>query len=170
MRTFRQSPANRRGRDCVSCHADVGGERFSHRFNGPSDPAFLRGVAQIRAALRRAGSGWQAVVRIRHRAGHALPGGTTGRAVWLSAQGVDTEDRVIWREAWRFGWEHDGWGGWRDRTLPPGEATLVAMSDVARSGTARIRFRLVYHPSAGATTPDAEDAVELDSLTVTLAR
>ena len=155
VRRFLDSPARRRGEDCLDCHTADPAVGFSHRFDGPNRrPGFLKDVAQLRLVLRREAVGnLTAVIAIRHRAGHALPGGTTGRSVWLRVAGLGDGGEVRWQRDFRFGWEHDPQRGWRDRTLPPGRPSLVEVADVTRSHSRRLRLELWYRYRPGPFGP-----------------
>jgi len=136
---------------------------FGHRFAGPSRPGFLVGVAWLRLALRREADGSSTVlVQIRHKAGHALPGGTTGRSVWLVVEGLDSQGQTIWSERARFGWEHGLQGGWKDRTLPPGRPVTLELPDAARGGVSRVGATLWYRFSPGPLEAPDPRAVLLD--------
>jgi hypothetical protein len=163
VRTYLDSPARRRGERCLGCHTPDG-ERFSHGFRGPSRPEFLHGVARVRAASRIERNILYTLVQIRHTAGHALPGGTTGRAVWLWIEGLNRRREVIWRESRRFGWLHGADGAWRDQTLPSGRAVRIESTRRTRGATARVRVRLTYHYQAGIVSDGGINAVELDRL------
>lgn len=169
VRTFLAAPA-RRGEDCIDCHAPADKGRFSHGFKGPSDRSFLKGVARLRLVGHRTGDVLNATVQIRHDAGHALPGGTTGRAVWLWIEGIGVAGETVWRESRRFGWEHTAAGGWRDRTLLPGRSTAVELRDLGRAGARRVRVRLTYQYQAGAPAAEGAGAVVLDGLEIDLPR
>lgn len=169
VRRYLESPAQRKGRDCLGCHLPGGEAAASHGFRGPFTAGFLDGVAKVRLLLRRdAGKGLVAVVRITHRAGHALPGGTTGRSVWLVATGIGKEGASVWREAFRFGWEHQEAGSgeegraWRDRTLPPGRVTVIELPDAGRDGATALRAELIYRFRPGLWGDTDREAVLLD--------
>lgn len=168
VRRFRESPAALQGKDCLDCHLPPGGAKVGHGFRGPSVPGFLGGVARLRLSLRQEpDAGTIALIQISHRAGHALPGGTTGRAVWLVVSGLDAEGSEVWRETSRFGWERHGENEWQDRTLPPGPSTLVESAVPTHAGATRLRAELWYRFAAGdLNEPDARArrlaAVELD--------
>ena len=141
VRSFSQSPAARRGEDCLSCH--LPGEGISHDFEGPARAGFLEGIAKLRISLRRNARGDTVLIRINHRAGHALPGGTTGRSVWLEVEAFDGE-RLLARSLFRFGWYHDPATGWRDRTLPPGPGKVVEIPLTHPGKATRVQARLLY--------------------------
>jgi len=168
VRRFRERPETLQGKDCLDCHLPPGGIRAGHGFIGPSVPGFLDGVARVRLALRRGpNDDPRVLIQISHRAGHALPGGTTGRAVWLVVSGLDTEDRPVWRETARFGWERQGRDHWQDRTLPPGSPGLLELALDPRTAVTRLRVELWYRFAPGdLETPDPRarllDATGLD--------
>jgi hypothetical protein len=145
LRSFRDSPAARRGEDCLSCH--LPGEGFSHDFRGPRRRGFLQGIATLAIAFRREPAGDTALLRIRHRAGHALPGGTTGRAVWLLVEQRDVGGRVVAERHYRFGWLHSPTAGWRENSLPPGVGKVVEVPLHEAAGV--IRAKLIYRLRAG---------------------
>jgi len=130
-------------RDCLDCHAKEG-DRISHEFAGASRPGFLDGVAELRFFVRESPGIWNLLATIQHRAGHALPGGTTGRSVWLVISGLDTEENVLWKKYKRFGWLRTLDGAWLDKTLPPLESTGVEMTVVKKPAVQRIRAELIY--------------------------
>ena len=100
--TFRHAPAAARGVDCLDCHAAT--DRTDHRFPGPrTAPAMLEGAALLEMHLRRRDDGWHLLVRISNRAGHAIPGGTTGRALWLEVCGRTADGAETGCRHRRFG-------------------------------------------------------------------
>lgn len=164
LRSYRNSPAYRRGDDCLTCH--VGGEVFNHDFKGPSRPGFLRGIAHITIAFRRDAAADTALIRIRHKAGHALPGGTTGRSVWLLVEQTDTAGRSLRQHQYRFGWLHSSATGWRENTLPPGVGKVIETR--LRSDAMGIRVKLIYRFRAGGLDRDDPDQVTLAEAVRTL--
>lgn len=145
LRSFRDSPAARRGEDCLDCH--LPGEGFSHDFSGPKRHGFLQGIATLAIAFRHDPEGDTALLRIRHRAGHALPGGTTGRAVWLLVEQRDTSGRLVAERQYRFGWLHSPTAGWRENSLPPGVGKVIEVPLLEATGL--IRAKLIYRFQAG---------------------
>lgn len=165
VRSFRHSSAARRGEDCLSCH--LPDQEFSHDFRGPARPGFLHGVASLLIAFRQEPSVDTALLVIRHRAGHVLPGGTTGRAVWLVVEQCDEGGQVVDERRYRFGWLHSAASGWRENTLPPGSGKVieVPLHEAAR----RIRAKLIYRFRAGALDLSDPDQVVLIDKTRRLA-
>lgn len=151
LRSFRNSPAARRGDDCLTCH--LPDASFSHDFQGPTRPGFLQGIATLTIAFRRDPGGDTALIRIRHKAGHALPGGTTGRSVWLLVEQLDSRGRRLEDRQYRFGWLHSITAGWRENTLPPGVGKVVETP--LHGASRRIRVKLIYRFRAGGL--DVED-------------
>lgn len=169
MRRFLAGPAAHRGEDCLNCHLLEDSAGGDHAFQGPSVPGFLDGVAAVRAFLREEESGGTtAVFQITHRAGHALPGGTTGRSVWLLVQGIKADGAEAWRETVRFGWEHHPDRGWLDRTLPPGRPAVLELPGLRRGGTVRLRAELWYRFQPGPFFEPDPRAVRLDQVQVDL--
>ena len=169
VRRFRESAAARQGDDCLDCHLSGTGPAVDHRFEGPSVAGFLDGIARVRLVLREGRRGRRTlVVRTTHRAGHALPGGTTGRSVWLVVTGLRANGAEVWREEVRFGWEHHGDKGWRDRTLPPGEPAILELPNPGRNGATRLHVGLYYRFTPGPlNTPDPK-MVTLDETELAL--
>jgi hypothetical protein len=165
---FLASPAARRGEDCLDCHLPRRPGEFRHDLRGPTTPGYLTDTASLRAALRGQGHDLVAVVQVRHRAGHALPGGTTGRAVWLQLDGLDDSGRSVWRERVRFGWEHGPGGRWRDRTLPPGRSAILEVRNAGRQETRRVRAVLLYRFRPGPLDQPDPRQVVLDALDIPL--
>lgn len=164
IKRFLQSPAARRGEGCLACHrSDAGSDSGGgHDFMGPARRGFLQGVARLRLSLRRDAGGETLLVRIGHRAGHALPGGTTGRSVWLVVETFTRERRRLGKAVYRFGWYHDTGLGWQDWTLPPGPGKVIEIPITRGRDTALIEARLIYRFRPGPlSTPDPR-AVELD--------
>lgn len=157
LRSFRDSPAARRGEDCLACH--LPGEGFSHDFRGPGRPGFLQGIATLSIAFRREPDGDTALLRIHHLAGHALPGGTTGRAVWLLVEQRDAGGLVVAERHYRFGWLHSPTAGWRENTLPPGVGKVVEVPLHEAAGV--IRAKLIYRFRAGGLERADPDQVVL---------
>ena len=164
---FRASPAAAQGQTCLDCHLPEGRAASDHAFQGPSVPGFLDRVATLRLLLRQdPATGPVAVVQVTHRAGHALPGGTTGRSVWLIVSGLGSDGAPVWSERVRFGWEHPPDQGWRDRTLPAGRPAVLELPQPGRQGAERLRAELWYRFAPGDwSEPDPRarrlDAVEL---------
>lgn len=157
LRSFRNSPAARRGDDCLTCH--VTGDTFNHDFRGPTHPGFLQGIAQLTIAFRRDAAGYTALIRIQHKAGHALPGGTTGRSVWLLVAQTDSAGKSLQEHQYRFGWLHSPTHGWRENTLPPGVGKVVETR--LQPGARGVRVKLVYRFRAGGLERDDPDQVTL---------
>lgn len=166
VRRYLAGPAPSRGEDCLDCHLE--GERTGHDFRGPSRPGFLTGVARLRMLVRRESGGPVAVIQVRHRAGHALPGGTTGRAVWLRVAGLKGDGRIAWSEQVRFGWEHLPDGRWREATIPPGGGVMLEFPRPQRGGSVRLRAELVYRFRPGPLETADPRQVLLDRLELAL--
>lgn len=169
VRRFLAGPAARRGEDCLNCHLPDTSPGAGHAFPGPSVPGFLDGVATARVFLREEESGGAtAVLQIRHKAGHALPGGTTGRSVWLLMQGINAGGEEAWMETVRFGWEHHPERGWLDRTLPPGRPAVIELPGLRRGGAVRLSVELWYRFRPGPFLQLDPRAVRLDQVQVGL--
>lgn len=173
VRSFFQSQAFKDGSECLDCHIKGQGSGDVHDIVGPSRAKFLTGVARLRLSVTAGSQGDVAVVRISHSAGHALPGGTSGRAVWLLVEGVNDAERTVWRTLTRFGWEHardrmGPDGGWTDKTLQPNSSTIVEFGDLRRERAQSLRASLVYQFTAGEY--DAPEAVheQMDQVTIAL--
>jgi hypothetical protein len=160
VRSYRQSPAARRGEQCLDCHLAQAGD--SHDFAGPQRSGFLQGVARLRLSLRRDEGGDTVLIGINHRAGHALPGGTTGRSVWLLLDSFTQDGRRLARSAFRFGWYHDLTQGWQDETLPPGSGKVIEIPLQDTSGVRVIEARLIYRFRPGPLDAPDPRQVELD--------
>jgi hypothetical protein len=158
VRSFSQSSAARRGEDCLGCH--LPGNGISHDFQGPARQGFLEGAARLRISLRRDAEGDAVLIRIRHRAGHALPGGTTGRSVWLLVEEIGEDERPLARSLFRFGWYHDPATGWRDRTLPPGPGKVIEIPLTHPGKVSRVQAKLIYRFLPGALdNPDSREVM-----------
>ncbi len=158
VRSFSQSAAARRGADCLNCHLPE--EGVSHDFKGPARAGFLNGVASLRIALRRDTGGDTVLIRVSHRAGHALPGGTTGRSVWLVVEEYGENERLLVRSIFRFGWYHDPAKGWSDRTLPPGPGKIIELPSTAAGKVSRVEAKLLYRFRPGPLgDPDPREVV-----------
>lgn len=137
VRMFKTSLAARNGATCLDCHLDAG--RGRHAFRGASDPSFLRNVATVQLAF----SGERLIASIHHTAGHSLPGGTTGRAVWLVLRGFGISGEQVWEERRRFGWRNNG-QGWEDSSLAPDVTSAVEIETPQRNGATSVEARLLY--------------------------
>ncbi|MBW7850687.1 MAG: hypothetical protein H3C38_09345 [Rhodospirillales bacterium] len=146
VRSFLAGPAAGQGRQCLDCHASGDG---GHGFAGPSRPGFLDGIARVTLNARRAGDGWTLVATIAHTAGHDVPGGTTGRSVWLEVVGYDGAGKVRFRDHARFGWVRTPDGEWKDLLLRVGKIAIVEVADAGRMGVRRIEAALLYLRDAG---------------------
>ncbi|OJX78601.1 hypothetical protein [Magnetospirillum sp. 64-120] len=160
VRSFRDSSAARNGKTCLDCH--LGGNQ-SHVFIGPSDPAYLRDVASLRLAL----AGDRLMVAIRHRAGHSLPGGTTGRAAWLVVQGRDGAGAITWQERRRFGWLNAE-SVWQDNTLPPDRGVMIEIENPGLADSVEVTARLLYSRRAGVEPDSGTGFQELSRATMIL--
>lgn len=160
VRSYEQSSAARRGERCSDCHLPPAGD--SHDFIGPQRSGFMTGVARLRLSLRRDEKSYTLLVKITHRAGHAMPGGTTGRSVWLLVDTLAKEGRRLSRSALRFGWTHDTDQGWQDMTLPPGPGKVIEIPLKADVEAASIEASLIYRFQPGPLeVPDPRE-LELD--------
>ena len=158
VRSYNDSPAAKRGQDCVDCHQH--GDSSSHDFRGPSRSDFLAGVARLRIALRRDNEGITAIIGVSHRAGHALPGGTTGRSVWLVVDELDNKNRSLRQALFRFGWLHNPETGWEDYTLPPGAGRVIEIPLANHNKAVILRAKLVYRFVPGnLSKPDPQEVV-----------
>lgn len=169
VRSFRQSSAAREGKDCLNCHLPDKKTGADHRFEGPSVSGFLEQVAKLRLLLRREKpQGMTAVIQVSHRAGHALPGGTTGRSVWLVVKGLKRNGADAWTEQVRFGWEHHPEQGWLDRTLQSGRTAVLELARLKRNDTVRIKAELRYRFRPGPINIDDPREVQLDAVELEL--
>lgn len=160
VRSYWQSPAARRGERCLDCHlADTGS---GHDFEGPMRAGFLEGIARLRLSLRRDDGGDTLLIGISHKAGHALPGGTTGRSVWLVVETLTPGGRILASYVYRFGWYHDTSEGWRDRTLSPGPGKVIEIPLEGATEAASIEARLIYRFQPGSLEAPDPREVELD--------
>jgi len=162
VRSFRDSPAAKRGEGCLQCHLQ--GEGVTHDFRGPSRPGFLEGIASLSIALRRDEGGYTAAVRVRHSAGHALPGGTTGRSVWLVFEEYDAGNHQIRKREHRFGWLHQPGIGWKENTLPAGPGKVIEFQEVNLGKVRHLRVRLIYRFVPGSLEQHDPDQVLLDQV------
>ncbi len=112
---FRNRFGRLREGGCVDCHGTKG-EGDLHAFNAHEQ---LDEVAQMRVRITPQNP-LSAQVWIRHRAGHALPGGTTGQSIWLVARATGPLGADLWQGQRRYGWFQTVAGAWHDQTLPPG--------------------------------------------------
>ena len=163
VRSFMKGPAVKRGQDCLSCHLETDRPDRDHGFRGPSTPGFLRDVASVQAFLRKNPDGdTTALLRVAHKAGHALPGGTTGRSVWLIVTGIRDDGAEAWRESIRFGWEHHPDQGWVDRTLPAGRPITLELPNPVRNQARRLLAALWYRFRPGPFEEHDPRQVRLD--------
>ncbi|MBF0267725.1 MAG: hypothetical protein HQL44_03945 [Alphaproteobacteria bacterium] len=143
LRRHKASLAAQRKLDCLSCHVKPGGP--SHAFLGATTPQFLVGAARLHLALRQEGGRQILLAAVRPKTGHALPGGTTGRSVWLVVKGLGGEDNSLrWRESWRFGWLKGPDGSWEETTLAPDIGANLEIDEPGRAGAERVEAELVY--------------------------
>ncbi|ROR31973.1 hypothetical protein [Inmirania thermothiophila] len=148
LRSYAASRAARAGRTCIDCHAPRG---RPHALRGPATGALLPGSVDLTGLWR----GDEVELVLAARAGHAVPGGTSGRALWLVAEARDGAGRVVAEARWRFGWEYAD-GGWVDRTLWPDRPARrrFAVPPQAVAVAARVLYRLAPSPE-----PEGPDAV-----------
>ncbi len=160
VRSYRDSAAARQGKDCLDCH--LAAERTGHDFRGPSRPGFLEKAARLKLSIRQDEDGYTALIRISHRAGHALPGGTTGRAVWLVVEMIGSDGESAGKTLFRFGWHHDLGVGWRNQTLPPGPGTVLEVPLSSRYIPGSVQATLIYRFLPGGLDQPDPDQVILD--------
>ncbi len=160
FRTYIHSPAGKQGISCVSCHLNF--EQTGHEFIGPSTAGFLQGVASLRLSIRKQQDELSAIVQIRHTAGHALPGGTTGRSVWVVFESYDEDCRVIASSYARFGWMQSIKPHMIDNSLAPGKTALLEFPVSALEKVAAIRVRMLYRFVPGALNNEDDKQVLLD--------
>ncbi len=165
VRSYRKSRAVNRAEGCLDCHLTDNTQKTDHHFKGPTTPEFLEGIARLRVFFRKADHNHVVmVIQIHHKAGHALPGGTTGRSVWLIVSGLDSNGEQVWRQTMRFGWEHRPDGVWRDRTLPSDRPQVLEIAEAERHGAQQIKAELWYRFRPGAITKPDPRAVRLDAI------
>ena len=164
LRSHARSPAARAQVSCTDCHA---GGTTGHRFEGPSTPGFLAGAATLRAVWS-GGPRPALQVEIRHRAGHALPGGSTGRAVWLLVEGLDRDGGKTWQARRRFGWWRHPDGMLREATLPAGQATWTRFEVPVGDNSVALRLSLIFRFRAGPLDQPDPREVLLDWLDLPL--
>jgi hypothetical protein len=163
LRAYAVSSARRSGLDCRDCHSRQGRD---HSFIGPTaHPDFLNGVARLRLQVKGAAGG-MLVAQISHRTGHRLPGGTTGRSVWLRLQGMAAGRQPTWRQDVRFGWETGV--EWQDHSIMPDKPVTIVIENAIRDGTRRVEATLVYRFKAGAVEHDDPRQVVLDKAGIDL--
>jgi len=90
-----------------------------------------------------------------------LPGGTTGRSVWLLVRELGSDGKLLKETRFRFGWLHARGAGWEDRTLPPGPGRVI---EVPLSGnrTKALQADLLYRFRPGGLEQPDPDQVLLD--------
>lgn len=142
VRSHRASLAARQGLNCLSCH--LKSPKESHVFLGATDTEFLKRSAMLHLAVRTQTGKQVLVAAVRPLTGHALPGGTTGRSVWLLVRGLDTHNSVRWKETKRYGWLKGPNGQWEDATLAQDFGANLELSDPGRKGAVRVEAELVY--------------------------
>ena len=160
FRTFIQSPAARQGAGCISCHLNF--EKTGHEFIGPSTVGFMQGVASLRLSIRKQQDELMAIVQIRHTAGHALPGGTTGRSVWVVVEPYDQDCRLISSSHARFGWMRTMKNHMLDNSLAPGKTEVLEFPFPALEKVAGIRARMWYRFVPGALINEDNKQILLD--------
>ncbi len=162
LRSYYQSPSSRKGERCSACHLNI--KVSGHEFLGPSTPGFLKGVARLDIALRIEGDDTIAIVSINHNAGHAVPGGTTGRSVWLLADQFNDAGEVMRLSETRFGWQDHQQQGWKDNTLPAGCSTVVEIPVDSDPKLDKLRVKLIYRFEPGLLQSKDTKQFTLDEL------
>jgi hypothetical protein len=142
VRRHKASLAAQRGLNCLSCHVKSGGP--SHAFIGVANVEFLSRAANLHLALRQENGRQVLLAAVRPRTGHALPGGTTGRSVWLIVRGIGKDGLERWREVKRFGWVQRQDGVWEDATLAPDIGANLELFEPGQNDAYRIEAQLVY--------------------------
>ncbi|CAA6603657.1 exported hypothetical protein [Rhodospirillaceae bacterium LM-1] len=168
VRRHKTSLAARRNLNCLSCH--VKPSAGSHGFIGATDPAFLRTAALLHLAVRNDLGKQILVAAIRPRTGHALPGGTTGRSVWLVIKGMGRGNAERWRETWRFGWWQGPKGEWEDATLAPDIGANLEVAEPGRQGTDWIEAELIFRFRPGPFEEPDPRQVTISKAQMTLRR
>ncbi|MBF0168994.1 MAG: hypothetical protein HQL45_15320 [Alphaproteobacteria bacterium] len=166
VRSHNASLSARRGLNCLSCH--VKSPKESHVFLGATSADFLTKSARLHLALRKESGKQVLVVAVRPQTGHALPGGTTGRAVWLTVRGLDKANAMRWTEQRRFGWLKGPQGIWEDATLAPDIGVNLDLADPGRNGAVRIEAELIYRFRSGPLEEPDSRQVSLSRASMTL--
>jgi hypothetical protein len=166
VRSHKISLAARQKLNCLSCH--VKSETGGHAFLGATTPGFLEGSVRLFLALRKEQDGQVLDVAVRPRAGHAVPGGTTGRSVWLVVRGLDRANSERWRKTQRFGWLQGPGGVWEDATLAPEIGANLLVPEPGRKGTQRVEAELIYRFRPGPLEEPDPRAVLLSKAQMTL--
>lgn len=168
LTSYQQSPSSRKGERCSDCHLNI--KATGHEFLGPSTAGFLNGVARLDIALRKEDENTIAIVSIRHNAGHAVPGGTTGRSVWLVVDQLNTTGKVVRLSETRFGWQDHQQQGWKQNTLPAGRSTVVEIPIDSDPKLDKLRVKLIYRFEPGVLQLKDKKQFTLDELTYQLER
>jgi len=166
VRSHQASLAARHGLNCLTCH--VKSPKDSHSFLGATNPEFLKGAANLHLAVRKESGTQVLVAAIRPRTGHAFPGGTTGRSVWLLVRGLDASNSVCWQEKRRYGWLKGPKGQWEDATLAPDIGANLELAEPGRKGAVRVEAELVYRFRPGPFDEPDPRQVTVSRATMTL--
>jgi hypothetical protein len=160
FRTYLNSPAAKQGAKCVSCHINI--KKSGHEFIGPSSAGFMQGVARLKLSIRKQEDELIAIVQIRHSAGHALPGGTTGRSVWIVFESYDKDCTIVSSNHARFGWTKTFNKHMVDNTLAAGKTTVVEFPVSQMEKVVAIRARMLYRFVPGALNNEDNRQILLD--------
>ena len=142
VRHHRASLAAKRNLNCLSCH--VKSAEGTHAFIGATNAEFLSKAANLHLALRKENGRQVLLAAVRPRTGHAFPGGTTGRSVWLIVKGLGGDGAERWREVWRFGWYQRPDGAWEEATLAPDIGANLEVFEPGRNNALGVEAELVY--------------------------
>ncbi len=114
-RHYRSRPAALAKANCIDCHMRPSDLGIDHNFRGPDSPDLLSKAVTLRWLVQEAGDPSIYLI-IKNRTAHAIPGGTSGRSLWLLIKNQSGE----WQPMQRFGWLQTERKYWIDYSLPPG--------------------------------------------------
>tara|TARA_R110002167_G_scaffold213760_8_gene418387 strand:+ start:527 stop:1372 length:846 start_codon:yes stop_codon:yes gene_type:complete len=114
-RHYRRRPTALSEARCIDCHMRPSPLGVDHYFRGLDSPDLLAEAVTLRWLIPDTREPTIQLF-IKNQTAHAIPGGTSGRALWLLIK----SHRVDWRALQRFGWLQTEQKLWVDHSLPPG--------------------------------------------------
>lgn len=118
-RHFETRPISLVEKRCIDCHIRPSPSGVDHQFPGINDYTLRQSSIFLRWIIHK-GEPLTIDILLQNRTAHAIPGGTSGRALWL----VIRYQENAWMPLRRFGWFQDKDRRWFDFSFTTGTSQL----------------------------------------------